>query len=82
MTDVKKRVDLLMSLQISQLANETGLSIHTLRYYEKEGIFPPVKRNENGIRIYDQIRLPPSRNGNGYCRYEEIRATCYSGRRI
>ncbi|MGN7356241.1 MULTISPECIES: MerR family transcriptional regulator [unclassified Paenibacillus] len=43
----------LMSLQISQLANETGLSIHTIRYYEKEGIFPPVKRNENGIRIYD-----------------------------
>ncbi|MGN7490041.1 MerR family transcriptional regulator [Paenibacillus sp. SAF-054] len=42
-----------MSLQISQLANETGLSIHTIRYYEKEGIFPPVKRNENGIRIYD-----------------------------
>lgn len=44
---------LLMSMQISQLANETGLSIHTLRYYEKEGIFPPVKRNENGIRVYD-----------------------------
>ncbi|NHN32749.1 MerR family transcriptional regulator [Paenibacillus agricola] len=42
-----------MSLQISQLANETGLSIHTLRYYEKEGILPPVKRSENGIRIYD-----------------------------
>lgn len=46
-------MDLLMSLQISQLANETGLSIHTLRYYEKEGIFPPVKRSENGFRIYD-----------------------------
>lgn len=46
-------MDLLMSLQISQLAKETGLSIHTLRYYEKEGILPPVKRNENGIRIYD-----------------------------
>ena len=43
----------IMSMQISQLANETGLSIHTLRYYEKEGIFPPVKRNENGIRVYD-----------------------------
>lgn len=42
-----------MSMQISQLAKETGLSIHTLRYYEKEGIFPPVKRNENGIRVYD-----------------------------
>lgn len=46
-------MDLLMSMQISQLAKETGLSIHTLRYYEKEGIFPPVKRNENGIRVYD-----------------------------
>lgn len=44
---------LLMSMQISQLAHETGLSIHTLRYYEKEGLFPPVKRSENGIRIYD-----------------------------
>lgn len=53
MSDVKKRVDLLMSMQISQLANETGLSIHTIRYYEKEGIFPPVKRSESGIRIYD-----------------------------
>jgi len=42
-----------MALQISQLARETGLSIHTLRYYEKEGILPPAKRNENGIRIYD-----------------------------
>lgn len=42
-----------MSMQISQLANVTGLSIHTLRYYEKEGILPPVKRSENGIRVYD-----------------------------
>lgn len=49
----EKRVDINMSLQISQLANETGLSIHTLRYYEKEGILPPIKRSEIGIRIYD-----------------------------
>ncbi|GGE35596.1 hypothetical protein GCM10011391_12920 [Pullulanibacillus camelliae] len=42
-----------MRLQISQLSKETGVSIHTLRYYEKEGILPPVKRNEKGIRIYD-----------------------------
>ncbi|MCR6104857.1 MerR family transcriptional regulator [Salipaludibacillus agaradhaerens] len=40
-------------LKIGQLAKETGLSIHTLRYYEKEGILPPVKRNKKGIRIYD-----------------------------
>jgi DNA-binding transcriptional MerR regulator len=42
-----------MSLLISQLSEETGLSIHTLRYYEKEGILPPVRRNENGTRVYD-----------------------------
>jgi DNA-binding transcriptional MerR regulator len=42
-----------MSLSISQLAEETGLSIHTLRYYEKEGILPPANRTESGNRVYD-----------------------------
>ncbi|MNI03800.1 HTH-type transcriptional regulator AdhR [compost metagenome] len=41
-----------MTLQISQLASETGLSIHTLLYYEKEGNLPPAKCNGSGIRIY------------------------------
>ncbi|ALC80203.1 MULTISPECIES: MerR family transcriptional regulator [Bacillus] len=42
-----------MSYTIGQVAKEVGLSVPTLRYYEKEGILPPVKRNENGLRIYD-----------------------------
>lgn len=37
---------------IGQIAKETNLSIHTLRYYEKEGIVPFVKRNQSGTRIY------------------------------
>nr|WP_275983403.1 MerR family transcriptional regulator [Paenibacillus hamazuiensis] len=37
---------------IGQVADLTGLSIHTLRYYEKEGIMPAVTRNESGIRMY------------------------------
>lgn len=43
-----------MGLTIGQISETTGLSIHTLRYYEKEGIMPHVKRNESGNRIYEQ----------------------------
>jgi DNA-binding transcriptional MerR regulator len=42
-----------MSYSIGQVSDQTGLSIHTLRYYEKEGIIPNVTRNERGIRIYE-----------------------------
>lgn len=37
---------------ISDLAEQTGLSIHTLRYYEKEGLLRHVERTESGRRIY------------------------------
>jgi DNA-binding transcriptional MerR regulator len=39
---------------IGQASQLTGLSIHTLRYYEGEGIIRTVKRNEGGTRIYDE----------------------------
>jgi DNA-binding transcriptional MerR regulator len=38
---------------IGQVAEKTGLSIHTIRYYEKEGILPIIKRNESGQRIFE-----------------------------
>ncbi|AFC29557.1 hypothetical protein PM3016_2677 [Paenibacillus mucilaginosus 3016] len=41
-----------MSYTIGQVAERTGLSIHTLRYYEKEGILPSVMRSESGMRSY------------------------------
>ncbi|QGQ95960.1 MerR family transcriptional regulator [Paenibacillus psychroresistens] len=40
-------------LTIGQVAEKTGLSIPTIRYYEKEGILPFIKRNESGIRIFE-----------------------------
>jgi len=46
-----------MGYTIGQISDETGLSIHTLRYYEKEGILPIVGRNESGIRIYSEDNL-------------------------
>ncbi|MED4754523.1 MerR family transcriptional regulator [Brevibacillus choshinensis] len=41
-----------MSYTIGQVSELTGLSIHTLRYYENEGILSPITRNEVGLRIY------------------------------
>lgn len=41
-----------MEYTISKAAETVGLSSYTLRYYEKIGLLPEVKRNENGIRIY------------------------------
>ncbi len=37
---------------IGQVAELTGVSSYTLRYYEKIGLLPPPKRNSGGIREY------------------------------
>lgn len=39
-------------LTIQQMARETGLSVHTLRYYEKIGLIDPVPRGPGGQRRY------------------------------
>ncbi|WP_426445475.1 MerR family transcriptional regulator [Paenibacillus sp. S-38] len=46
-----------MSYTIGQAAERTGLTIHTLRYYEKEGILPSVMRSESGMRSYAEKDL-------------------------
>lgn len=38
---------------ITDVAKRTGLSIHTLRYYEKEGLIKNIHRNPSGRREYD-----------------------------
>jgi len=37
---------------IMQASGMTGLSSHTIRYYEKEELIPPVKRDYNGNRVF------------------------------
>lgn len=39
-------------LTIQQVATLTGLSVHTLRYYERNGLLEPVNRATNGHRRY------------------------------
>jgi DNA-binding transcriptional MerR regulator len=42
-------------LSIGQVAARTGLSVHTLRFYEREGIFAqPVRRAAGGRRMYTE----------------------------
>jgi DNA-binding transcriptional MerR regulator len=45
-------------LTIGQAAERTGLSVHALRYYEREGLFvAPVRRDRAGRRVYSEWDL-------------------------
>lgn len=44
-------------MKIAEASQKFGMSIQTLRYYEREGIIPPVHRNKNGIRDYQRADL-------------------------
>lgn len=42
-----------MTQRISDITRQLGLSADTLRYYEKIGLLPKVKRTASGIRAYN-----------------------------
>ena len=49
-----------MRLSISDAAKASGVSAHTLRYYERAGLLDPVDRAESGHRRYaedDLVRI-------------------------
>lgn len=47
-----------MSLTIAEAAERTGLTAHTLRYYERDGLMrTPVRRSASGHRAYDDADL-------------------------
>ena len=41
-----------MGYLIGQVARKTGLSAYTLRYYEKEGLLPFIRKNGAGLRVF------------------------------
>lgn len=41
-------------LTIQEVAQSTGLSAHTLRYYERVGLIHPIDREQNSHRRYTQ----------------------------
>jgi DNA-binding transcriptional MerR regulator len=45
------------TLSIAEAAEASGLSAHTLRYYERTGLLDPVSRNGSGHRRYRETDL-------------------------
>lgn len=59
-------------MKIQELADKTGLSVHTIRYYEKEGLLDDrhVRRDRNNYRHYldeviERLRLIKKFQGIG-----------------
>lgn len=46
-----------MYLTIQEVAERTGLSAYTIRYYEKSGVLPRVQRAESGIRRFTEADM-------------------------
>lgn len=44
-------------MKIAEVSEKYGLSVDTLRYYERVGLIPPVHRNAGGIRDYNELDL-------------------------
>ena len=41
-------------MTIAEISKKFDLSQDTLRYYERIGLIPPIKRNSSGFRDYDE----------------------------
>ena len=44
-------------MKIGDLAARCGLSVHTLRYYERIGLLPRIARDHGRQRVYDSAAL-------------------------
>ena len=44
-------------MTIKDVAERTGLSVYTIRYYAREGLLPGVERGKNGIRYFTEADL-------------------------
>ncbi len=47
-------VNEITTYSVQQAAEMTGLSAHTLRYYERIGLLLPIARDDNGYRRYSE----------------------------
>ncbi len=46
-----------MYYSIGEVANATGIAISTLRYYDREGMFPGMERSNGGIRVFSDTEI-------------------------
>src|SRR5437762_9183908 len=45
------------SFRIGELTSRTGRSIHTIRWYEAQGLIPGIIRDSGGRRMYNDLHL-------------------------
>ena len=45
------------TFMIGDISRRTGVSIETIRYYERIEVMPKPKRNDGGQRLYDESQL-------------------------
>ena len=43
-----------MLCTVSEVSKRTGMSAHTLRYYDREGLLPFVERSASGMRVFKE----------------------------
>lgn len=46
-----------MEYSIKEMSEKTGLSIPTLRFYDKEGLFPNLERKSSNYRTFTDSEL-------------------------
>ena len=51
-----------MEYSIKEMSEKTGLSIPTLRFYDKEGLFPNLERKSSNYRTFHYCK----RGNNGH----------------
>jgi DNA-binding transcriptional MerR regulator len=50
-------MDMPQDLHIGEVARRTGRSIHTIRWYEAQGLIPDVVRDRGGRRVYSEYHI-------------------------
>ncbi len=43
-----------MRYSIGQVAKKLGLTTHTIRYYDKEGLLPFIRKGSSGARVFEE----------------------------
>lgn len=44
-------------MKIGQVASEAGVSIDTVRFYERRGVLPPTPRTASGYRVFSEAAV-------------------------
>ena len=46
-----------MYYSIGEISDQTGIAVSTLRFYDKEGLFPNMERSSGGIRMFSETEI-------------------------